>query len=137
MTSGFTRFFKSFFVLYNIMSMYVLFFLLQERLSSHLRVQRYGVFLILQIFWQLFLKFFWGKYLMLWKSEVREREFFLYFLERKIECNYWRLKVAKKSCSILQKQLLLFIAYFCNYITPWSSIACATFIKPAMLAPFT
>ena len=30
-----------------------------------------------------------------------------------------------------------YLLFFCHYTTPWSSIACATFIKPAMLAPFT
>jgi len=41
LTSGFTQFFKSFFVLYNIMSRYVLFFLLQRLYLPLLRVQRY------------------------------------------------------------------------------------------------
>ena len=87
-------------------------FFLQEHLSSHLRVQRYGVFLILQIFWQLFLKFFWGKWLSGWKSEVRESKFFHIFLERKIERNYWRLKVAKKAAPFCRSSFyyLLFFA---------------------------
>ena len=71
MTSGFTRFFKSLFcaVQHYVNVRVVSYF--ESGYPSHLRVQRYGVFFILQIFSQLFLKVFCNALIM---SEIFFKE---------------------------------------------------------------
>ena len=65
----------------------------------------------------------------------REGVFLYFFLERKIERNYWRLKVAKKSCSILQKQLFLSIVFLpLNHSLVKHSVS--YFHKASYVSPF-
>ena len=64
---------------------------LQMSLSSHLRVQRYGVFLILQIFSQVFFKFFYSLFVKYWLSAIKKWKFSGGFCEKRAEraANWW------------------------------------------------
>lgn len=52
---------------------------------------------------------------------------------------HFSIKKGRKSCGILRPSAVLPIKTALDdfYNTPWAIMASATFIKPAMLAPFT